>query len=683
MFSIIKRILRLSGKYRPRVIAGLIFNALKSCCAAFVFFAVLLVMLNIEHLTETVILQAFGIVALSVLGRFLFQYLSDVLMSASGYEIFREKRLEIGNQLKRAPMGYFTENNLGTVQTVLTTTISDLEGNCMLALTFLVGGFVQALAMTLMLGIFCWQIGFLALTGILAGILVLGQIKKRAGAHTEDMQNAQELLVGSALEYIKGISVLRIFGKGKEGKGKVDQAFENKCRSDIAVTISTAGIMKLYEAVFKITSCLLFLLSALLYLWGVITLPYCLLFIICAFLMFMELELMNDGAFLSKMLATQLDRLDFISDIPVLDGDGKDIVLKSYEIELKDVIFAYDSRPVLDGITLKIPQNSTCAIVGPSGSGKTTLCNMIARFWDVNSGSVKIGGHDVKEFTCDSLLSYVSMVFQKVYLFNDTIENNIKFGKPNATHAEVVEAAKRARCHDFIEALPQGYETMIGEAGSTLSGGEKQRISIARAILKDAPIVILDEATSSVDPENEKALLDAIFELTKNKTLISNRLVTLWRRLPVCFAKWTLENKYQSCNSLYSSAYVGASPSNSFIFRDNILFTKNFDYCTCFEYSISDYGNIGIDSSASGKSYPSSNCDTSGYHIEISSIFETRCALYKTRDENEGRGIVFLENSKSSGADIRRLFSPYTYAPSDDGDRIIRISGNARHQLSL
>ena len=208
---------------------------------------------------------------------------------------------------------------------------------------------------------------------------------------------------------------------------------------------------------------------------------------------------------------------------------GKDIALKSYEIELKDVTFAYDSRSILDGINLKIPKNSTCAIVGPSGSGKTTLCNIIARFWDVKSGSVKIGGHDVREFTCDSLLSYVSMVFQKVYLFNDTIENNIKFGKPNASHAEVVAAAKRACCHDFIEALPQGYETMIGEAGSTLSGGEKQRISIARAILKDAPIIILDEATSSVDPENEKALLDAIFELTKNKTLISiaHRLSTV------------------------------------------------------------------------------------------------------------------------------------------------------------
>jgi ATP-binding cassette subfamily B protein len=529
MFSIIKRVLILSGEYRPRVIVGLIFNALRSCCAAFVFFAVLLVMMNVENLTEMVILKAFGIVVLSVLGRFLFQYLSDRLMSASGYEIFKEKRLEIGRSLKRAPMGYFTENNLGTVQAVLTTTISDLEGNCMLALTFLVGGFVQAFTMTVMLGVFCWQIGLLAFAGIIMGILVLGFIKRRAGEHTEDMQNAQELLVGSALEYIKGISVLRIFGKGTEGKGKIDEAFENKCRSDLSVTISTAGIMKLYEAVFKITSCVLFMLSAILYLNGTIELSHCLLFIICSFLMFMELELMSDGAFLSKMLTTQLDRLDLISDIPVLDTNGQEIRPTSFDIELSDVSFSYGERPVLNGLSLSIPENSTCAVIGPSGSGKTTLCNIIARFWDVNSGSVKIGGHDVREYTSDCLLSYVSMVFQKVYLFNDTIENNIKFGKPEASHEEVVEAAKRARCHEFIEALPDGYETVIGEGGSTLSGGEKQRISIARAILKDAPIVILDEATSSVDPENEKALLDAIFELTKNKTLISiaHRLSTV------------------------------------------------------------------------------------------------------------------------------------------------------------
>ena len=201
----------------------------------------------------------------------------------------------------------------------------------------------------------------------------------------------------------------------------------------------------------------------------------------------------------------------------------------NYEISLKDVSFGYGSRRIIDHISLNIPEHTTCAIVGPSGSGKTTLCNLIARFWDVQEGSVCIGGQNVKDYTADSVLDCISMVFQKVYLFHDTIENNIKFGKPDASLEEVMEAAKRACCHDFIMALPDGYQTVIGESGSTLSGGEKQRISIARAILKDAPIVILDEATSSVDPENEQALLSAIEELTKNKTLISiaHRLSTV------------------------------------------------------------------------------------------------------------------------------------------------------------
>ena len=234
----------------------------------------------------------------------------------------------------------------------------------------------------------------------------------------------------------------------------------------------------------------------------------------------------------AKSMEYAVEAANELLNLPVLPDSGKIVSIPHNDIALKHVTFSYDGseqNEVLHDVNLELPEGSFTALVGPSGGGKSTIARLIARFWDVNSGSVKIGGHDVKEFTCDSLLSYVSMVFQKVYLFNDTIENNIKFGKPNATHAEVVEAAKRARCHDFIEALPQGYETMIGEAGSTLSGGEKQRISIARAILKDAPIVILDEATSSVDPENEKALLDAIFELTKNKTLISiaHRLSTV------------------------------------------------------------------------------------------------------------------------------------------------------------
>ena len=529
MLSIVKRILALSGKYRPRIIAGLIFNAMKSCCVSFMLFAVLHIAINIEHLTGTVIIQALCIILASIFGRFLFQYLCDIKMSASGYEIFREKRLEIGEQLKRAPMGYFSENNLGTIQSVLTTTVSDLEGYCMLALTYLLGGFVQAFAMTAMLLVFCLPVGLLSLAGIGAGIFVLQKIRDSAGRHTDDMQKAQELMVGAALEYIKGISVLRSFGKGKDGKGKLDLAFENKCRSDIEVTIGTTKLMKTYEAVYKIASSLLVLLTGLLYLKGVISLSYCLMFIISAFLIFLELELLGDGAFLSKMLTTQLDRLDKIADIPVLDENGTNISPERFDIEFRHVNFSYDSRPVLEDISLSIPQGTTCAIVGPSGSGKTTLCNMLARFWDVSSREVLVGGRNVNEFTCDSLLSQISMVFQKVYLFHDTIENNIKFGKPDASHEEVIAAAKKACCHEFIEKLPQGYQTVIGETGSTLSGGEKQRISIARAILKDAPIVILDEATSSVDPENEHELIRAISELTKNKTLISiaHRLSTV------------------------------------------------------------------------------------------------------------------------------------------------------------
>ena len=203
--------------------------------------------------------------------------------------------------------------------------------------------------------------------------------------------------------------------------------------------------------------------------------------------------------------------------------------MSHYDISLEHISFGYGGRQVIHDISLEIPEHTTCAIVGPSGSGKTTLCNLIARFWDVQEGTVRIGGKNVRDYTADSVLEYISMVFQNVYLFHDSVENNIRFGRPEATREQVIAAAKRACCHDFILSLPDGYDTIIGEGGSTLSGGEKQRISIARAILKDAPIIILDEATSSVDPENEQALLSAIQELTKDKTLISiaHRLSTV------------------------------------------------------------------------------------------------------------------------------------------------------------
>lgn len=230
-----------------------------------------------------------------------------------------------------------------------------------------------------------------------------------------------------------------------------------------------------------------------------------------------------------ELIESTFEKLDKIEKAKFIDENGKDKKPDNFNITFNDVSFGYNRWTVLENVSFDIPEKTTTAIVGPSGSGKTTICSLLARFYDVNSGAITIGNMDIRELTCDSLLSNISMVFQNVYLFHDTILNNIRFGNPDADMKEVIRAAKEAQCHAFITALPDGYNTLVGEGGSSLSGGEKQRISIARAILKDAPIIILDEATASVDPENEHFIQEAISSLTNGKTIIviAHRLATI------------------------------------------------------------------------------------------------------------------------------------------------------------
>ncbi|MEA4847271.1 MAG: ABC transporter ATP-binding protein [Clostridiaceae bacterium] len=529
MLKMIRRILAIAGRNRPRIYLGILFNFLKSVSMAAMLMAVYIVADNLDALTPDIILTALWVLIGSVLGRFLFQWLMDISMSAKGFDMFRDYRLEIGERMKKAPMGYFSEQRLGSIQTVLTSTIVELEQYSMLAIMDLTGGVFMALVVTVVFLFISPPMALLSLAGLAAGITVLHVIQVRAARHTPLVLAAQENLITQSLEYIRGISVLRAFSRTEDSEGAVYAAFDRKRQADWAQECAAAGLLKGYTAVFKVTGCGMLFLASVLYLSGTITLPYCLMFLVSAFLVYSEFEQMGDGAFLSKKINTELDRLEAVTDIPDMDTTAAELNPRSFDIELRDVSFAYDSRRVIDHVSLKVSQGSTCAIVGPSGSGKTTLCNLIARFWDVQSGEVLVGGKNVKDCTADSLLKHISMVFQNVYLFHDTVENNIRFGNPDATHEQVVEAAKRARCHDFISALPKGYDTVVGESGSTLSGGEKQRISIARAILKNAPIVILDEATSSVDPENEHALLSAIRELTRGKTLITiaHRLTTV------------------------------------------------------------------------------------------------------------------------------------------------------------
>lgn len=529
MLTMIKRILKISGVHKPKILLGIFFNFLKTVSMGLMLLAIFIVVQNLASLSFTVIRKALGVLVISVVGRFLFQWLMDISMSAKGFDMFRDYRLAIGERMRKAPMGYFSKQRLGSIQTVLTSTVTELEQYSMLAITDLTGGVLMTVVMTVYFLFFEPVFALITLAGLCVGMLVLHMIQKEAVKHTPKVLAAQENMTIQALEYIRGISVLRAFSQAEGSEGAVYDSFDRKRQADLEQEFASLPLLKIYQAVYKITGCIMMFTAAALYLGENISLAYCLMFIVASFIVYSEMEQMGDGAFLAKKITTELNRLEAVTNMPKMDTSSKELQPETFDIELKNVSFGYDKRKVIDHVSLKVSQGSTCAIVGPSGSGKTTLCNLIARFWDVDEGQVLIGGQDVKNYTADSLMKHISMVFQNVYLFHDTIENNIRFGNPDATHEQVVEAAKRAQCHEFIMALPEGYETVVGEGGSTLSGGEKQRISIARAILKDAPIIILDEATSSVDPENEHELLEAIRELTKGKTLISiaHRLTTV------------------------------------------------------------------------------------------------------------------------------------------------------------
>lgn len=542
MLSMIRRILKISGKHKNKIILGIFLNLLKTVSMGMMLFAIFVVVEHLDDLTTDILLKSLGILVASIVGRFFFQWMMDISMSAKGFDIFRDYRLVIGDKMREAPMGYFSEQRLGSIQTVLTSTVNELEQYSMLAITDLTGGVLMTLVMMVFFLFFHPVFAIITLAGLCVGMWVLNMIQKEASLHTPKVLAAQENMTTQALEYIRGIAVLRTFSQEEGGETALYDAFDRKRQADLDQEYASLPLLKIYQAVYKVTGCVLMFTATALFIGGSIPMSYCLMFIVSAFLVYSEMEQMGDGAFLAKKITTELNRLETVTDMPVMDTSDKELQPENFDIELKDVSFGYmvnsgygndmsvgDGREIIHHLSMKAPQGTTCAIVGPSGSGKTTLCNLIARFWDVQSGEVLVGGQNVKDYTADSLMRYISMVFQNVYLFHDTIENNIRFGNPEATHDQVVEAAKRARCHEFISSLPEGYHTIVGEGGSTLSGGEKQRISIARAILKDAPIVILDEATSSVDPENEHELLGAIRELTRGKTLISiaHRLTTV------------------------------------------------------------------------------------------------------------------------------------------------------------
>lgn len=529
MFSVLKKISDFAGTRRGLLKKSMAVAFLGAVFAALQFAALMLTLDILVGGADLRIWPVIGVMVVSVVGRAACSYWSTNAETETGYFMVAEKRIHIGDRLRYIPMGYFNDNSLGNITAVVTTTLSDVENNAARCLVSVIGGFLNTLGLCLGLTVADWRLGLLAIAGILA-YLGVTELSQRAMLKTGPArQHAQMNLVEAVLEYIQGMSVVKSYGLDKDSGQAVQRTVDESCDKALSLEKSVVPWMGLRQVVVRVFSVAIAVCALAFYSGGTLSLARCLLMLVASFMLYAELESAGNMADNLQMLGASMDKANSIDDTPAMDIDGAELTPADTSVEFQDVSFAYGDRTILDHVSLTVPSGSITAVVGPSGGGKTTLCNLIARFWDVQSGKITVGGYDVREYKLDSLMKNISMVFQSVYLFNDTVENNIKFGRPDATHEQVVAAARAACCHDFIMALPDGYDTVLGEGGGSLSGGEKQRISIARAMLKDAPIVILDEATASVDPENEAELQAAISALTRGKTLImiAHRLNTV------------------------------------------------------------------------------------------------------------------------------------------------------------
>lgn len=530
MLTALRKIYDFAGNWQGVLKKSVAFSLLHSIFDMFQIAALFLILIGLtEGMTLQIIVFTLLLLIIGILGKIYCSYISDFSQTKVGYYMCAEKRIHVGDRMKYMPMGYFNDHSLGKLTSAVTTTIGDVENNAPSVLITVVHGFVHVVVITIVMFFFDWRIGSLCCLGILLFLVCNSMMQKKSQKISLERQRAQEDLVGATLEYIQGMNIVKSFNLGGNSNQKMKQAIEESRVRNTKLETVFIPYGAAQQFVLRLISVSIMFCSILFYLQGSMTLVYCLLMCVASFLIFSELEKAGGKSFALRLIESSIDKINEIDETPIMDLSGQNITPPNMDIELKDVSFSYGEHQIFRCINLSVPSRTTLAIVGPSGSGKTTLCSLIARFWDVQSGSITLGGTDIRDYTLDKLLSNFSIVFQNVYLFADTIENNIRFGKPDASHDEVVRVAKKACCHDFIMALPQGYDTVIGESGATLSDGEKQRISIARAILKDAPIVILDEATSSVDPENESDLQAAIESLTESKTVITiaHRLKTV------------------------------------------------------------------------------------------------------------------------------------------------------------
>ena len=536
MLKILHRIVCMTGKYSSRIRASYLTSFIKGIMMKapliFSFFAISLFMKG--QMNEKICLYLGIGLVICIAVEAVFEHITNVLQSATGYEVFADMRMRLGDHLRNLPMGYFTEGNMGKISTVLCTDMVFIEECCMGVLSELVTFMISQGLMTLMMFVMDIRLGVAACLVIIAFFIVGNCMMKTTLAHSKTKQEGSESLTEEVLAFAEGIGIIKSFNMLGEKSKSLSAEFDKSCRESIDFEKSYGPWARALYLTYGIGTSFMLAVAGLLYTKGEMASDYMVGMVLFLFDLFISIESYYGQITRLTVTAASLDRIEEVFEAEELH-DFADIALSKDAggndslVEYSDVSFGYTGKNVLNHISFTMKKGEMTALVGPSGGGKSTIASLLARFWDIKEGTIKVDGKDIKNVSLGSLMDKISMVFQRVYLFKDTIYNNIVIGRPDATREEVIEAAKKARCYDFIMSFPEGFDTVIGEGGASLSGGEKQRLSIARCILKDSPIVILDEATASVDADNERAIQEAISELCKNKTLlvIAHRLKTI------------------------------------------------------------------------------------------------------------------------------------------------------------
>ena len=477
------------------------------------------------------ILLSLGIMLISIAGSGLLKSKAIMLQTEGGYDTCAKKRVEIAEHMRYLQMGYFNANSLGQITSITTNIMESLENIAARVVMLGCDGLLTTLLIVVMLFFFDWRIACVLLCGFSLFLFANSRLRIASEKVSGKKIRADERLVEKVLEYLQGMTEVKAYRLTGVKSKELNEAISENSKINIDMEMTLVPRIALQSFIAKLTGVAMVAFSCVFYCAGSMDALNAVVMVISAFIIYTSLETAGQYSSLLRVVDMSVDRAQEILNTPQMDISGETIEPAVRDIVAQDIAFSYEKRKIIDGISLKIPEKTTTAIVGPSGGGKTTLVNLLARFWDVDSGTVMLGGRNVKDYDMDSLMANFSFVFQSVYLFHDTIANNIRFGQSGAPMEDVIAAAKKACCHDFISSLPQGYDTVVGEGGASLSGGEKQRISIARAMMKNAPVIFLDEATANVDPENENELMHAVQVLTAEKTviMIAHRLKTVER----------------------------------------------------------------------------------------------------------------------------------------------------------